>query len=58
MKVRFSALCASRPPIFLVLIFIIDGVDPRLIVRLEGLNQLKNFVTSSGIEPASSQLVT
>jgi hypothetical protein len=32
-------------------------VDPRAIVRLEGLAQLKNPVTSWGIEPATFRLV-
>jgi hypothetical protein len=33
-------------------------VDPRVIVPLEGLDQLKNPMTSSGIEPAIFWLVT
>jgi hypothetical protein len=33
------------------------GVDPRVIVWLEGLGQLTNPVTSSGLEPATFQLV-
>jgi hypothetical protein len=32
-------------------------MDPRVIVQLEGLGQLKNAMTSSGIEPATFQLV-
>jgi hypothetical protein len=32
-------------------------VDPRAIVPLEGLSQLKNPMTSSGIEPVSFRLV-
>jgi hypothetical protein len=53
MAVRLSALRASRPlppGRFLVLISVRGLVDPRAIVRLEGLGKLKNPVTSSGIE--------
>jgi hypothetical protein len=32
-------------------------VDPKAIVQLEGLGQLKNSMTSSGMEPASFRLV-
>jgi hypothetical protein len=31
--------------------------DPKPIVRLEGLGQLKNQMTSSGLEPATYRLV-
>jgi hypothetical protein len=60
MAVRLSALRAGSPLAlkrFLVLIYARGRVDPRAIVRLEGLGQLKNPMTSSGIEPASFQLV-
>jgi hypothetical protein len=52
MAVRLSALRADRflpPERFLVLISVRGRVDPRAIVRLEGLEQLKNAVTSSGL---------
>jgi hypothetical protein len=60
MAVRLSALRAGRslpPGRFLVLISARGLVDPRAIVRLEGLGQLKNPVTSAGIEPATFRLV-
>jgi hypothetical protein len=60
MAVRLSALRAGRPlppGRFLVLISVRDWVEPRDIVRLEGLGQLKNPETSWGIEPATFRLV-
>jgi hypothetical protein len=54
MEVRLSASRAGHPlppGIFLVLISV------RAIVRLEELGQLKNPMTSSGIEPATFRLV-
>jgi hypothetical protein len=55
MAVRLSALHTGRPLLpgrFLVLIYVRGWIDLRTIVRLEGLGQLKNPVTSSGMEPA------
>jgi hypothetical protein len=60
MAVRLSALRAGRPfppGRFLVLISVRGWVDPKGIVRLEGLGQLKNTMTSSGIVPATFRLV-
>jgi hypothetical protein len=57
MEVRLSALRAGHLlPLgrFLVLFYVRRWVDPRAIVRLEGLGQLKNLVTSSAIEPRPS----
>jgi hypothetical protein len=45
MALRLSALRVGRllrPGRFLVLIYLSGSVDPRIIVRLEGLDQLKN----------------
>jgi hypothetical protein len=41
----------------MVLISVRVLVDPRTIVQLEGLGQLKNEITSSGIEPTTFGLV-
>jgi hypothetical protein len=59
--VRLSALRAGHPLTpgrFLVLISGRGCVDPRAIVRLEGLDQLKYLTNSSGIEPATFWLVS
>jgi hypothetical protein len=60
MAVKLSALRAGlplAPGIFLVLISVRGRVEPRAIVRLEGLGQLKNTVTLLGIEPATFWLL-
>jgi hypothetical protein len=59
MAVKLSALltgCPLPPGRCLVLISVRGWVDPRAIVQLEGLSQVKNPVTSLGIEPATFQL--
>jgi hypothetical protein len=59
MAVRMSASRAGRPlppGIILVLISVRGWVDPRAIVRLEGLGQLKNPTPSSGIKPETLRL--
>jgi hypothetical protein len=60
MAVRLSALRAGRSSPLgksLVLISVKGLVERMAIVRLEGLGQLKNSIPSSGIEPATLQLV-
>jgi hypothetical protein len=59
MVVMFSALLAGGPLFpgrFLVLISVRGRVDPRAIIWLEGLGQLKNQATSSVFESATSRL--
>jgi hypothetical protein len=58
MVVRLSALRAHhRLPPAMSLVLISVRVDPRTIVRLDGLDQFNNPVASSGIEPATFQIV-
>jgi hypothetical protein len=60
MTARLSALRGGRPlppGRFLVLISVRGRVNPRAIVRLEGIGQLKNPVTWSVIETATFRLV-
>jgi hypothetical protein len=60
MAVRLSVVRTGSPlppGRFLVLISVTGWVDPRDIVRLEGLGKLKNPVTSSGIWTATIRLV-
>jgi hypothetical protein len=60
MVVRLSGLYAGRlllPRWLLILISLRGWVDTRAIARLEGLDQLKNPVASSGIRPATFRIV-
>jgi hypothetical protein len=60
MAVRLSALRADSPlpPGRLLVHISVRGlVDPRAIVRLEGVDRLKNPMTSSGIETATFRLI-
>jgi hypothetical protein len=54
----YAPVALYPPGRFLILIFDRGSVDPRAIVRLEGLGKLKNPMTSSGLEPATFMLVT
>jgi hypothetical protein len=57
MAAMISASRSGRPHFtvieILILISVRGGVEHSAIVRLEGIGQLKNPMTSSGIEPAS-----
>jgi hypothetical protein len=62
MAVRLSDPLAGRPPFtppgrFLVIISVGRLVNARAIVRLEELGQLKNHMTSSGLDHATFRLV-
>jgi hypothetical protein len=60
MAVRLSALRPGSSLAlgsFLDLISVRGWVDPRATVRLEGLGQVKNTITSSKIEPATFRFV-
>jgi hypothetical protein len=61
MAVRLPALRAGHPLApgrFLVLISFRGCVDPRAIVQLEGLDKLKNILTSSGFEPSTCSILS
>jgi hypothetical protein len=54
MAVRFSASSVDRRlPTERFLVLIRGWIDPKAVVRLEELGQLKNPMTSSGIEQST-----
>jgi hypothetical protein len=54
----YALAALYSPGRFLVFVSIRGWVDPRVIMRLEGLGKLKNAITSSsGLEPAIFRLV-
>jgi hypothetical protein len=57
MAARLSALCAARPLTSERFLILISVTDLRAKVQLERLGQLKNPVTSSGVETATFRLV-
>jgi hypothetical protein len=60
MAVTLSALRVGRPlprGRFLVFISVRGSVDPKAMVRLKGLGQLKNPMISSGMESTTFRLV-
>jgi hypothetical protein len=52
----YASAIIYSPGRFLVLISVRDWVDPRVLVRLEGLSKLKKF-TPSGLDPATFRFV-
>jgi hypothetical protein len=57
MVVRFSALRPGSPGRSLALISLKGLLDPMATLQPEGLDQLKNVVTLSKIEPAAFRLI-
>jgi hypothetical protein len=53
----YTSAALLLPWKFLVLISVRGWIDPRSIVRLEGLDQLKNTMTSLGFEPVTFRLI-
>jgi hypothetical protein len=57
-RLKQRYLCHCSLNVFDVLISVRGWVEPRAIVRLEGLGKLKNPVTSSGLEIVAIRLIT